>query len=323
MAKRAFSLIEVLVVIAIVALLMALLFPAVQNAREAARRMTCRNHLHQISLAVQNYVSANGCFPPGSLNGQFGSGLSHLVLILPGVGQQTIFNAVNFHLDGGNVANSTVARMSLDNYLCPSDLSPERPRSMDAGCTNYAGCAGSGNWDSPFDGICRSTLRGIIRPSDITDGTSSTACYSEWIRGHLVNGLVVWTPGDPYFGLIYKVDSPAATRDEFAQQCKSLPLTNPTLGGFGILGMWWHMGGGGRSRYNHQLPPMSKSCFITGTQHPGGDLYSAISAGSRHNGGVNLLFCDGSVHFISSDVDVGVWRAFASRNGGELIDQEF
>ena len=127
--RRAFTLIELLVVIAIIAVLIALLLPAVQSAREAARRMQCVNNLKQIGLALFNYESANGAFPPGYIDYQnnpnytpdldMGPGWGWAAMSLPFLEQQPLYNAINFSLGITNASNSTAVLTSLTVFLGP------------------------------------------------------------------------------------------------------------------------------------------------------------------------------------------------------------
>src|SRR5438093_945278 len=118
-----FTLIELLVVISIIGILIALVLPAVQKAREAARRIRCTNHLKQVGIALAGYHNDQGVLPPGYFHeqGYRWGGFGWATCILPGVEQGPLFNATNFDLPAWSVENSTVCRTSIGFYLCPSD----------------------------------------------------------------------------------------------------------------------------------------------------------------------------------------------------------
>src|SRR5438093_7019503 len=124
--RRAFTLIELLIVVAIIMVLIVLLMPAVQHAREAARRSQCRSNLHNIGLALLNYESTYKCFPPGWLTSREGKWVvpgysSWMIAILPEIEQGGIYNSINANLPGWNPANKTAVIRRLEVYLCPSD----------------------------------------------------------------------------------------------------------------------------------------------------------------------------------------------------------
>src|SRR3954452_15339937 len=152
MSRRpAFTLIEILVVIAVIAILIALLLPAVQRAREAARRISCTNNLKQVGIALHQYHDTHGCLPMGYtwqtnyVRGGFGWG----AMILPGVEQTPLFNAANFSLPLWNRVNTTVATSAISFFLCPSDeTSPGRFLERDGfryAKSSYVASFGPGN----------------------------------------------------------------------------------------------------------------------------------------------------------------------------------
>jgi len=216
-----FTLIELLVVIAIIAVLIALLLPAVQSAREAARRAQCVNNLKQIGLAMHNYHSGVGSFPPGGCYTQAAEQLgspgawgnwSSLAMMLPYMEQQTIYNACNFmHVNqgygsgiGGNI-NSTGTRTTINAFLCPSS-----PRlngggwqsyygtgypntnyfaSIGSSMNQYAGGPAGMAWFDGTTGLSAAPngMFQVFGPTfsvaDITDGTSNTIAFGEWRTG--------------------------------------------------------------------------------------------------------------------------------------------
>lgn len=273
------SLIEILVVIAIIGVLIGLLLPAVQFARESARSMTCKNNLHQLGLALHNFAQKSNRFP--SLNAH--------VTLLPMLEQGALFASFT---PGQNPSaeNATVMRNSPAVYLCPSD--DPRP-----GWCSYPANAGTGGpfgMPGPFG----------VPVEYVKDGTSTTAAFSEWILGT--------NPNSPR-RRTYAVSGPPSGADPFqtfADQCRSLPDTADfTMDrGFPWLGVKY-----GSSAYNHALEPNAKSCTNAGSIEQG-----AWTAGSFHPGGVNVIFADGHVSTIGK-INISVWRALASRDGEEVV----
>jgi prepilin-type processing-associated H-X9-DG protein len=240
------------------------------------------------------------------------------VTLLPSLEHAEVYNALNFAHRIESRANSTVNKMSLDCYLCPADRTPQLSVKMDVAFTSYAGNGGSGSWEVLLDGMFRSADVGILRSADITDGTSHTACFSEWIHGQLSpSGTIVIAPGMPHDGLVYTVEFIPASREAFANHCSRIP---PSTVAHTFLGLRWLVGGFRFSKYNHQLPPGSNSCMIVGSEPPAGGSCSALTAQSRHNGGVNLLMADGSGRFASESISMDIWRALGSRNGAEVVE---
>ncbi len=263
--RRGFTLIELLVVIAIIGVLIALLLPAVQAAREAARRAQCTNNLKQLALAVHNYESANGVFPaqcvyPGPLTNGSGTasmtGWSHswIVPLLLYTEQQPIYNAYNFSLDPMWVAaspigsaNTTVSYSKLSLLSCPSESVSQPPRQSSDGVnyygpTNYVGNYGGPGVISRFSGTVvplPSALTsgysnghtGPVSIASITDGTSNTALISERLIG-LVGGTVLRNNIDAKraifkspTGIPFSSSNGYPQAQQFVNYCKSIPGT--------------------------------------------------------------------------------------------------
>lgn len=329
--RKAFTLIELLVVIAIIAVLISLLLPAVQSAREAARRAQCINNLKQLGIAVHNYHDVVGAFPYGQ--GPLGcNDWNHMAFLLGYTEQVPLFNAINFTFGMGCVGdanNTTAQRARINIYNCPSD--PDRLTNAE-GHNSYHGNSGSlpvfFNWPlgttaTVFpNGIYGSVPEiGAIRMGDITDGTSNTASHSERVKGigfanNAQNDASTPTP------VISRVTPVAnyATPDLFYNACLAANPLRPgqQLGNGRAPGTNWHMGNPQSSRYNHVMPPNTWSC----TDATGNNGNGAHTASSRHPGGVNILFMDGAVRFVKSTVNIATWRAIGSRNGGEVISAD-
>ena len=305
-SRRAFTLIELLVVIAIIAILIALLLPAVQQAREAARRTQCRNNLHQIGLAVHNYLDTHRCFPiqrtrdvecttcnPPSPPGQE---TVWRTFLLPFVDEAALYNAYNMDLHYSDASNTTVSQNAkLAQYQCPSD---ERTRTS----VNYSGMdtvrhehptcplygyTGNGvfstQWSGPFEPGCSKSNFGPLSIANIRDGTSQTIMITE---------------------IVYRLNSPTGT------------LTQ---------GDYWAYFGAGRSALSSRGGVNFRGRSANWNYPP--SYYTQ----SMHEGGAFCLFADGAVKFISENVEsskgshsapYGVFDKLCSVAGNELIDDE-
>ncbi len=195
MNRPAFTLVELLVVIAIIGILVGLLLPAVQQAREAARRMQCSNHLKQIGLAMHNYESAYKRFPSGNMvGGSFSVGLSAHARLLPFMEQAAVYQMVDFNYAYNHVNNDAARMQRIPTFLCPSDTFDKLPSTLGGYNSYYANSgtnilAGSPatlssdpNYGMPeCNGVFYRDSR--VRPGDITDGLSNTIAFSEKIAG--------------------------------------------------------------------------------------------------------------------------------------------
>ena len=198
--RSAFTLIELLVVMAVISILIALLMPAVQMAREAARRTQCRNNLHNIGLALHNYHEKHLCFPPGWLTSRVGGYVypgysSWLMAILPDIEQGVLFNSLNIELPAWSTENTSLVQQRLELYLCPSDPTNDGlfrfnwlGNDLTLSYSNYVGNLGRdfildyydyGPAGQP-DGVLY--RRSNIRVRDIVDGTSLTLMAGERVN---------------------------------------------------------------------------------------------------------------------------------------------
>ncbi|MHB1556713.1 MAG: DUF1559 family PulG-like putative transporter [Isosphaeraceae bacterium] len=295
----AFTLIETLVVIVVIAIVAALIVAAATSARESARRAQCTNNLRQISLGIHEYDSVNGVFPPAYGGG--GNGISFLVAILPYVDQQPLYNMI----DMKSGPFMTVMCSTIGTYLCPSD---GLVRSNPLAGTNYAGCQGVGVQTYGYNGVF--AIDRTIGYNAITDGASQTVAVSEWVRGSHTGAMRHNTRS------VFLTPESYTSRDQldlFASMCLGLdPLMAP-LSPMTVGAPWTH-GDFGHSLYNHTIGPNRRTC-LNGSAHQIG----AWTAKSFHPGSVNSLFADGHVRRISWTVNVQVWRALGSRNGGEVV----
>ncbi len=194
-ARLAFTLVELLVVIAIIGILISLLLPAVQAAREAARRMSCSNNLRQMGIGLHNYHSALRCFPPGSIEPRLGANsqgrqFAWSALLLPYVEQQPLYEKIDFGLAFDDPENAEAAATVVAMYLCPS--TPRRSKlNDDRGPTDYGGIYGeriTGRNNPPGGTMLYNDPVSI---AEISDGTSNTLIVSEdadWPDGQWING---------------------------------------------------------------------------------------------------------------------------------------
>jgi prepilin-type N-terminal cleavage/methylation domain-containing protein/prepilin-type processing-associated H-X9-DG protein len=339
--RSGFTLIELLVVIAIIGVLIALLLPAVQSAREAARRAQCTNNLKQIALALHNYEGSVGSLPPGQLVGTANYDIASQVFLLNYIEGGNVYNAINFQYQpvatsgAGAAANTTAFRSKINSFLCPSDI--DRLTSA-TGHLNYAACSGSAansdNVRGTFSGAFLGPKGGALTDAqvvgfrDITDGLSSTAAYSEKVKG--IGTVNTYDPMKPP-STIFLVTTPAnaGIPNDVNASCRALvPGPSAALAAgiyysnnsYGVGGCW-HLGMMIFTRYNHVMAPNSQSCDYT-TAGGGLNIHGAHTASSRHSGGVNVALCDGSVRFIKDSVSLPTYWAIGTISGGEVVSAD-
>ncbi len=324
--QRGFTLVELLVVIAIIGILIALLLPAVQSAREAARRMTCGNNLKQLSLALQNYHSQNRTFPPGAVE-KGGLRENWVIKILPFMEQQALHDQFDLSLPISDPANQTARSMHVSEMICPTDTYNTKPFNGSGHAPtahlndnwargNYAAngaLAHRGQADSP--GWKSNTRRGVMGVNcsvgikRIRDGTSHTILLGEiragvvpedergtWAMGNCASAL--WGHGG-VFG------------DAFGPNCTMINADDS----LGCSRAQAAFGGAAA------LAQKGMGCF-------NGDMASGQQAArSLHVGGVNTGFADGSVHFIGDDIqsipstdqELSVWDRLNASSDGQPV----
>lgn len=313
MKRHAFTLVELLVVIAIIGILVSLLLPAVQAAREAARRMQCTNNLKQLGLATHNYLSAHSRLPL-CLNGTSKPIAVHAYL-LPFMEQTALYNLVDFKTSWNSPTNVAALATNVPTFLCPSQPSVNLP--VGRAATNYRANQGSQlmynkpptsssdpNFGMPApNGVFISDRS--LKDAEITDGLSNTAAFSEHPLGDFNNAAV--SKYDTFRPGTYP-----NTPDEAIQQCRAVDTTNLAMQGVSDVGAPWLQSYHSTTQYFHVAPPNSRSCMF-----PPGRI--ATAASSYHTGGVVVAMCDGSVDFYSDAIELATWRAIGSRDGGEVI----
>jgi len=336
MSRRGFTLIELLVVIAIIAVLIGLLLPAVQSAREAARRLQCVNNLKQMGLAVHGYISSFDVMPPvGAVDilgrsdgsGKIPQNASVMLRMLNYLEQIALYNAYNFSLSdvaggGGVAANTTVMSTPVAVYFCPTDPNPGNTGNIDGGfnvrvtCNNYGICGGANrqNTGGVANGVAwwmggNLAFGTRVDLASIRDGTSSTAAFSEWVKGSVGQGPTVRT--QVYQIASYNNGGPA---NDLAACLAATSVIWDEKGEF-----WTLQDTGRGGPYYHVMPPNQRSCSSVVDF---GTVDSFISASSLHPGGVNLLLMDGSVRFARDGIDPSLWRALGTRAGGEIVSSD-
>jgi len=317
--RRGFTLIELLAVIAIIGVLVALLLPAVQSAREAARRTHCINNLKQMGLALNGYHDGLGSFPSSYLaRARFTDGATDTApgwgwgtMLLPYLEQPALYHAANFGQPVEATMNATAVQSMLSAYLCPSDATPDGPFTVtDSGAnplaalapSSYAACVGGDESDTTTginnDGLGKGVMfrNSAVRMADIIDGASNTIAVGErawsinrgpW-AGVVTNGVIGRGPDNP------------------------CPTTGATF-------------------YPAATLVQVHCNVLNSITDPDGGL---DDFSSRHPGGANVTFADGSVHFFRSVLGNSGRRsdgttiyspgslrlqAYGTRNGREVV----
>jgi prepilin-type N-terminal cleavage/methylation domain-containing protein/prepilin-type processing-associated H-X9-DG protein len=338
--RRGFTLIELLVTVSIIALLIGLLLPAAQSAREAARRSTCVNNLKQIGLGLHAYHGVHGALPRGRVYLQLpldGSrspcdslitDKSFLIGILPFVEQGAVYNAVNQLATIHARDNRTILSVSVAIYACPSDPDSGRPR---VGYT-LASALDGGSRDVAIPMPLTSTSYAGVRGSTVSSAFPDPARNCQASPASIIEANGPITDLSP-ISFASVGDGLAFTAMAAEKSVSSLrpfeALTERKPNVFEQTG-WWFSGDNGDTLITTFYPPNARHKLPLGVREAW-----LWSASSQHPGGVNVLFADGSVHFLKDtiqsrelDPDLGmpvdgsvpgVWQALGTRNGGEAV----
>src|SRR5262245_55443023 len=325
--RRGFTLVELLVVIAIIGVLVALLLPAVQSAREAARRTQCTNNLKQIGLGVHNYNDTFQVMPAGNYHSVFGSWLVHILPYMEQANMHQIYTNAgmagypNSGIRYGHAPNFPVTKTQFKFYTCPSDTNTASASILNGitfhnyvgnygnttrGRLSPVGCMSNGTTPNIYGGapFIEVVMPGIdpsiylafdgdwkqtVRLAEITDGLSNTLAVSETVQGKAsdLRGFA-WWGGGCHFET--RIGPNSAIADIVEQNCSASTQAN---------------------RLN---PP----CRV----HSAGSVNEeSIGARSRHPTGVMAVLCDGSVRFYTNNIALDTWRAFSTARGGDVITE--
>jgi prepilin-type processing-associated H-X9-DG protein/prepilin-type N-terminal cleavage/methylation domain-containing protein len=291
--ERAFTLIELLLVVGIIAVLISLLLPAVQSARENARRVQCTKNLMQIGVALANYASAHKVFPPGVVNDKgpisnapVGYHFGWAVQILPYLELATVYREFDFSQSVYAPRNDTARGHQIQSFLCPSDGWPRR-----SSLTSYAAC--HHDVEAPIAADNRGVffLNSRISYDDISDGTAFTILAGEFLAA------------GP--GLGWAVGTMSSLRNTGAPINYDNPITGKTAPGTIQVSQVTDLSSFTALVKDGLLPPGYVGGFS-----------------SHHPGGANFLFGDGSVRFLSQRIRTPVYRSLGNRADGNLISDD-
>jgi prepilin-type N-terminal cleavage/methylation domain-containing protein/prepilin-type processing-associated H-X9-DG protein len=323
--RHAFTLIELLVVIAIIAVLVGLLVPAVQKVREAASAVSCKNNLKQLGLALHNYENNLKYFPPPCTLqiGVPSDSWSVHALLLPYVEQDNLHNLIDF--SSTYETQPQVTQTKIELLICPSEINDGlySLAPLTYYPANYA--VNFGNWfvydpNTQQIGDGAFGVNWMMRPTNFTDGLSNTLGMAE-VKAHQP---LLHDGGSP--------DVPNVPPPSTPAQCLAYGGTfDPELGH-----TQWVNGMMVQTGMTTTFAPNTKMIYVNGSTALDVDFmssrlglsatqlsYGAVNARSYHPGGVNVLFMDGSVHFVTNDVDLATWHALGSRAGGEAVSTDF
>lgn len=326
-ARPAFTVVELLVATAVVAIVVALILPSVQSAREAARRTQCANNMRQVALALQNFESLRGRYPAGNTGPRCDSGvpygyLSPHAMILPQLDRAALYDQLvpcETNVGGGadppqSVTNGHLIGEAVPAFVCPSDRVPAGGNSvrvsMGVTATRFET---DGDHPGPPGEAGAFMGRGGLRSVHVTDGLSATVFLSERLAGDAApdaysprrdvffNGKVMILPRDAELG------------------CRLNAGAEPEH--LSHVGSTWVLAGYATTWFNQIAPPNGRLPDCAQGPGPGPWLSGSFAARSNHPGSVNAAAGDGAVRSVSSAIDLALWRAVATRSAADEVNQ--
>jgi prepilin-type N-terminal cleavage/methylation domain-containing protein/prepilin-type processing-associated H-X9-DG protein len=316
-----FTLVEILVVIAIIGILIALLLPAIQASRGAARRTQCQNNMKQAALALQNYESAKKEFPPFCQLPRTTTfqPFSAQARLLPYLEEENVSNLIDFDVAVPFTAHPEVAKLRISTYMCPSEQNDRARQTPTLVYYPLNYCFNEGTWFI-YDPVSNEAGDGAFAPnhpfkaSQISDGLSRTMAMSE-VTVYQPN---LWDTGKPSTLGVKPPDTPS-------------DLAAYTGGTFDFNGHTeWVEGDVHETGFTTTFTPNAQVSYVDAGVTYNIDLtsirdgesttsptYAAVTARSYHPGQVNVAMLDGSVRAVADDIDIAVWRAAGTRAGSE------
>ena len=328
---RGFTLVELLVVIAIIGVLVGLLFPAVQAAREASRRMQCSNQMKQLGLALHMYMDKNKSLPPNGIYSWSGSAVktesawSGIARILPQIEQENLFSGINLAISYN--AQPGISSKRVGTFMCPSETNDlgygsdpiygnkHWPINYALNMGTWAVMTSKANGIQSGDGAFGPNQ--FYKPAAFLDGLSNTLAVSE---------VKTFTN---------RISGASNTTTFATAPTPPTSIASLSLGTFSTTSFThveWVDGKVHETGFTTVFTPNKKVTYTNGgvnydvdvvlaTESNVGDTYVAVTSRSHHTGGVNALFMDGSVHFISDSIRLENWRALGTRALGESISE--